>query len=150
MGLHCIAVVVCSPCRPERQRRSTASCCLSVTFLLNISDPHPSLCCIVSRPFFKGVLCLRALLLTQVQGCTKITSPSTSPTVPLPLPPLPPVLHFAASSSATNCSPNITCFLASARFILLKLFFSPVSLYSSYLKILISFLSLSLPVLLPW
>lgn len=73
-------------CWSQRQEHSTVSCCLPVTFLQNISCPHPSLQHIVSCLFFKRVLCFQALLLTQVQGCTRITSSSTPLAVPLPTP----------------------------------------------------------------
>lgn len=89
-----------------------AAVCLSHS-CLNISQQHPSLWRIVSYLVFKRVLCLRALLLTQVQGCTKKTSPSTSPPVSLS------AVHLCVShSSATNFVLNTTGSLTIVRFIL--------------------------------
>lgn len=73
---------------------------------LSNSPPAPaSLQHIVSCLLFKRALCLPALLLTQVQGCTKLTSPSLlPPTAPpsslLPSPfVLSPLSQFACSSA---------------------------------------------------
>lgn len=75
-------------------------------------SPHPSLQHIVLCLVLKGLLCLQALLLTQVQGCTKITSPSASRCLPLPL------LSAVYLCVSANFFLYTTCLLTSVRFIL--------------------------------
>lgn len=134
-GIYRIVLEICVLCCPERQRHTTMSCCLSATFLLNISYPYPSWQYTVSRLFFKGVLCLQALLLTQVQGCTKITSPSM-----LLLPHLPPVLLFVAYSSVINFFFNIICFFLLCQIYTVIVCFVPVSLCLASLSLAYTFL----------